>query len=151
MPRTRRTTHRTRHRTPTRARQRFVHSPETTASQPILAPGPHQDGHARGQVMFDETERLRQVEGLCALLERYALLARPDRQVWQDRVQELDALGSRELVRLHGELLAHGWVEQNTGMTPNACGGTALGCYRITPAGIRALKQLHAAEVPAGS
>jgi hypothetical protein len=97
--------------------------------------------------MFDETDRLRAVEGLCALLERYAELARPDRQAWQDRILELNGVGSRELVRLHGELLAYGWVEQNTGLTPNVLRGTALSCYRITSAGVRVLKQLRAEQV----
>jgi hypothetical protein len=101
------------------------------------------------QAMFDEMERLRQVSGLCALLERYGSLAKPDRHAWQDRVTELDGLAARDLVRLHGELLAYGWVEQNTGQAQDVRRGAAPACYRITPAGLRALKQRRAEEVPA--
>ena len=31
---------------------------------------------------------------------------------------ELEGAKPRDLVRLHGQLLARGWVEQNTGATP---------------------------------
>ena len=39
---------------------------------------------------------------------------------------------------LHGELIAFGWVEQNTGQVPS--------CYRITLAGLRAIRQAKAQE-----
>ena len=51
----------------------------------------------------------------------------------------------RELVKWHGELIAYGWVEQNTGVVPGVKVGAVLGCYRITPAGVRALKQAREA------
>ena len=70
--------------------------------------------------------------------------ATPDRLAWQDRVQELEGVEARELVRLHGELLACGWLEQNTGATPVLKHGSAPACYRVTPLGLRALKQLRA-------
>lgn len=96
--------------------------------------------------MFDEMDRLHEEKDLCQLLQRYHDLARPDRQAWQDRVQELEGIEPRVLVRLHGELLAHAWIEQNTGLTPNARRGLTPSCYRITAAGIKALKQLRAEE-----
>jgi hypothetical protein len=91
--------------------------------------------------MFDELERLCGSEGLRALLGHYAERGRADRQAWQDRVLEADGLGPRELTRLHGELLAFGWVEQNTGSAPGARPGEAPACYRVTPAGLRALRR----------
>src|SRR5438128_2419830 len=91
--------------------------------------------------MFDEMDRLRDVKELSALLAHYAELAAPDRQVWQDRVQELEGIDARAVVKLHGELLAYGWLEQNTGATPVLRRGAAAACYRITTAGLRALKQ----------
>ena len=97
--------------------------------------------------MFNELERLRDVPELCELLTHYAGAAAADRQAWQDRRAELGELGPRELVRLHGELLAYGWLEQNTGLTPVLRPGAAANCYRITTAGIRALKQVRAREV----
>jgi hypothetical protein len=99
--------------------------------------------------MFNELERLRDVPELCELLTHYAEAAAPDRQAWQDRRAELGELGQRELVRLHGELLAYGWLEQNTGATPVLESGAARQCYRVTPAGLRALKQARAEEAQA--
>ena len=97
--------------------------------------------------MFDELERLRESKELFALLEHYAELGAADRQVWQDRLIELAGVEPRALVKLHGELLAYGWLEQNTGLTPVLRPGAVVSCYRVTPAGIRALKQVRSQEV----
>jgi hypothetical protein len=99
--------------------------------------------------MFDELDRLREVKPLQLLLLRYQELGTPDRQVWQDRVTELDGVEPEQLVRLHGELLAYGWLEQNTGLTPTLRRGAAPACYRISTAGIRALRALEEEEVEA--
>ena len=96
--------------------------------------------------MFDEMERLRQEKDLFVLLSHYAALGAPDRQAWQDRLLEMVGVEARLLVRLHGELLAYGWLDQNTGLTPALRRGEAPACYRITPAGVRALKQLRAEQ-----
>jgi hypothetical protein len=100
--------------------------------------------------MFDEMDRLRDAKELCELLDHYRQLAGPDRQAWQDRLSEMNGVAARDLVKLHGELLAYGWIEQNTGTIPTAQPGAAPGCYRITTAGIRALKQLQSEEVSVG-
>ena len=100
--------------------------------------------------MFDEMDRLRDVKDLQELLTHYRDLGVPDRSTWQDRVCARDGVEPRELVRLHGELIAYGWIEQNTGIVPGAMRGTAPGCYRVTAAGIRALKQLAPEEVEVG-
>jgi hypothetical protein len=100
--------------------------------------------------MFDEMKRLRETKGLLELLSHYSDLAAADRQVWQDRLLQMEGVEARELVKLHGELLAYGWLEQNTGATPVLRQGAAPGCYRITAAGVRALKQVRAEEVVAG-
>jgi hypothetical protein len=92
--------------------------------------------------MFDEMDRLRQEERLADLLRHYADLADDDREEWQDRLSHLDGVDPRGLARLHGELLAYGWVEQNTGLTLAGPAGTAARCYRITPTGLRALRQV---------
>jgi hypothetical protein len=97
--------------------------------------------------MFDELERLRGVKELSVLLRHYQQVGEADRQAWQDRVVEMDGVEPRQLVKLHGELLAYGWLEQNTGLTPNLRVGVAANCYRITNAGIRALKQLRTQEM----
>jgi hypothetical protein len=94
--------------------------------------------------MFDEMERLRDEKVLFALLSHYAALGVADRQVWQDRLLEMGGVDARQLIRFHGELLAYGWLEQNTGLTPVLRRNEAPACYRITTAGVRALKQLRA-------
>jgi hypothetical protein len=94
--------------------------------------------------MIDEMERLRSSQGLCDLLRHYAALAVPDRQAWQDRLSELPGATPREIMHFHGELLAYGWLEQNTGQTPVLKAGSAPACYRVTSIGLRALKNLQA-------
>jgi hypothetical protein len=99
--------------------------------------------------MVDEMERLRTSEGLRELLRHYAELATADRLAWQDRLAELAGASPREMTHLHGQLLAFGWLEQNTGLTPVLRAGTAPACYRATTAGLRALKNLQAEPVEA--
>jgi hypothetical protein len=94
--------------------------------------------------MLDEMDRLRVEKALYALLSHYAALGAQDRQVWQDRFLEMEGVETRQLVRLHGELLAYGWLEQNTGLTPVLRRGEAPACYRVATAGLRALKQVRA-------
>jgi hypothetical protein len=91
--------------------------------------------------MSDEVERLRGNRRLFDLLTHYGQAGAADREAWQDRVMVVEGLEARELARLHGELIACGWVEQNTGLTPVLKPGVAACCYRITAAGQRALKQ----------
>jgi len=90
--------------------------------------------------MFDEFERLCQTQPLLHLLGHYAELGAGDRETWQDRLMALDGVAARELSRLHGELIAYGWVEQNTGTTPVLKPGVAACCYRITSAGLKTFK-----------
>jgi len=97
--------------------------------------------------MFDELQRLRDMKELFVLLAHYQQAGAADRQAWQDRLAEMEGVEPRQLVKLHGELLAYGWLEQNTGVTPVLRGGAAANCYRITTAGIRALKQVRTQEM----
>lgn len=86
--------------------------------------------------MFDEIQALRTDPGLFRLLAHYAVAGAVDREAWQDRLMELDHRPAKDLVQLHGLLLAYGWIEQNTGVV--------RGCYRVTTAGQRAVKQVRA-------
>lgn len=79
--------------------------------------------------MFEEADPFENAM-LLNILERYAEPGADDREAWQDRVAEVEGVTPRELSRLHGELIAQGWVEQNTGVTP--------ACYRVTLQGLRA-------------
>lgn len=90
--------------------------------------------------MFDEFQRLCQTQPLLHLLGHYAELGATDRDTWQDRLMELEGVAARELSRLHGELIACGWVEQNTGTTPVLKPGVAACCYRITSSGLKTFK-----------
>jgi len=67
------------------------------------------------------------------LLTHYASLGEGNQEAWHDRLMHLEGVESPQMARLHGELIAFAWVEQNTGQVP--------ACYRITLAGWRAVKQ----------
>jgi hypothetical protein len=90
--------------------------------------------------MFDEIEQLRNDRHLFALLAHYEAVA-VDREAWQDRLGEIEGVEPREMTRLHGELIAQGWIEQNTGNTPHVRRGVVASCYRIAVPGVRALKK----------
>lgn len=92
--------------------------------------------------MFDEMDRLHQWQSLRQLLAHYALPGAVDRETWQDRLMEMVDVETKQLTRLHGELIAYGWLEQNTGVTPPGRPGAVAGCYRVTPAGLRAFRQV---------
>lgn len=91
--------------------------------------------------MINELQRLRDTSELFALLTHYAELAAPDRHAWHDRRMELDGCDARRVTRLHGELIAYGWLELDVGSVPQPRAGAVPGCYRATREGLRALKQ----------
>lgn len=93
--------------------------------------------------MFDARQRLSESLELQALLTHYATLAQPDRQAWHDRRMTLgDGGDGRLLTRLHGELLAYGWLEINLEPAPQARLDEAPACYRVTSQGRHALDDL---------
>jgi hypothetical protein len=101
---------------------------------------------AGNRCMLDELNRLRADEYLLELLKHYASLGEVDREAWQDRVMNHQAVDCTALVRLHGDLLAFEWIEQNTGILVNAREGHMPSCYRVTTAGLRALKRARSRE-----
>jgi hypothetical protein len=90
--------------------------------------------------MFDELEALRENEGLQRLLDHYAEVGLPDRECWHDRRMEMEGVEARDLVKLHGLLIAFGWLEQNTGNVAIVRAGAVPSCYRVTAAGVRTAK-----------
>ena len=88
--------------------------------------------------MLDELDRLRTSPHLVQLLTHYAYRGEADRDAWLPRLNAMEGVAAPELTRLHGELLAFGWAEQNTGQVPVG--------YRVTPQGQRALRQAQAPE-----
>jgi hypothetical protein len=91
---------------------------------------------------MDELQLLRENESLHRLLRHYGEAAGDDREAWRDRLMQLEGARADELARLHGLLLASDWLEQNTGATPVLQLGAVPRCYRITSAGLRALKRV---------
>lgn len=91
--------------------------------------------------MFDDLDRLRGNGKLLRLLDHYAQPGLVDREAWQDRLMSLDGAEPGPMVKLHGELLAFGWIEQNSGFTTYKSGGVAA-CYRITTGGLRAFNKV---------
>ncbi|MEI7684813.1 MAG: hypothetical protein WCL32_07275 [Planctomycetota bacterium] len=89
---------------------------------------------------FDDLDRLRNSQHLLVLLSRYADLGKENRSIWQPRLKEMDGLDPSQMSKLHGELLAFEWIELNTGHIPTS--------YRITPSGVRAVRQLQGVEHP---
>jgi hypothetical protein len=91
--------------------------------------------------MFDDLDWLRGNVKLRRLLNHYAQPTLENQEVWQDRLMSLDGAEAGPMVKLHGDLLAFGWIEQNSGFTTNQPDGVAA-CYRITAAGQKALNKL---------
>lgn len=100
-------------------------------------------------MLFDEMDRLAECRPLFDLLVHYAGCGSDDRDTWQDRLPALAGSDTRQLIKLHGELLAYGWIEQNTGLTPVLKHGLAPLCYRVTPAGLKAWKQARSEKMHA--
>jgi hypothetical protein len=90
--------------------------------------------------MFEEVDTLRESPELQRLLDHYVGACAADREAWQDRLMEMEGVEAHELVRLHGLLIAFGWLEQNTGNAPAVRAGAVTRCYRVTPAGVRTAK-----------
>jgi hypothetical protein len=88
--------------------------------------------------MVDELDRLRTSPHLLQLLTHYAHRGEADREAWLPRLNVMEGGAAPELIKLHGELLAFGWAEQNTGQVPAG--------YRVSPQGQRALRQAQAPE-----
>jgi hypothetical protein len=87
--------------------------------------------------MFDEDARLQDDAHLLFLLEHYC--ATEDRETWLDRVMQIETLDRAAITGLHGELLAYGWIEQNTGVLTRPQPGACPASYRSTAAGRKAL------------
>jgi hypothetical protein len=94
--------------------------------------------------MSEDVDRLRDEEPLRRLLAHYVEAGATDREAWQDRLMEFDGLQPPALARLHGELLAYGWLEMNVAAPPALGTGVVPQCYRATAAGRRAHKTMNA-------
>src|SRR6476660_6732607 len=95
--------------------------------------------------MLDDFQRLRENSRLLELLAHYANLGKQDRSVWQQRLMDMEGIEPNELSRLHGELIAFDWIEQNSGRD-STTGGILASLYRITSQGVRDLCQVQGLE-----
>lgn len=78
------------------------------------------------------------------LLMRYYKPSADERLIWQARVMELDGATSNEITKMHGELLAQGWIEQNLeSILCKESGSFLHSSYRITSSGVRTTKGLQ--------
>jgi hypothetical protein len=93
--------------------------------------------------MNDELVRLHNKPNLLLLLKHYADLGR---ESWQDRLMTMEGVESPELSKLHGELIAFSWIDQNTGVFSVLRAGAVPNCYRVTPTGLRALQQIQSPD-----
>jgi hypothetical protein len=100
--------------------------------------------------MFDELDLLRDDARLRELLSHYSLLAQANPEAWQDRLMQMAGAEPRDLVHLHGLLLAFGWIDQNTGQAFTSKEGTFRSCYRVTPSGERVLRQIQGSVASGG-
>jgi hypothetical protein len=97
--------------------------------------------------MFDESQRLRENPHLLFLLSHYAQQGIEDRATWRDRLMQMEGIAPKELSKLHGELIAFDWIEQNTGQAISRPDGTLANCYRITLNGLREYQRFHGVEI----
>ena len=73
--------------------------------------------------------------------ELYANAGLDNPDAWQIRIMTLDGTDERSLSRLHGRLIAAGWIEFN--IAAARAKSETMRCYRITAAGRRALRRAH--------
>jgi hypothetical protein len=98
-------------------------------------------------MLLDDLQRLRESGGLLRLLSHYTGQIGLNPDAWFDRLMQLDGADPVELTRWHGELIACGWLEQNTGHAPPGCQrGVVLACYRMRAAGRRALREAQSSD-----
>jgi hypothetical protein len=85
--------------------------------------------------MLDNLERLRNSPQLLQLFSHYATLGEANPEAWRPRLMQMESDGKVDLVKLHGELIAFDFVEQNTGQMPCS--------YRLTRAGLKAVREIQ--------
>ena len=91
--------------------------------------------------MIDTFDLLRENPALRQLLEYYCEVAdrKPDVE-WHDRIMEMHGADAKMLTRLHGQLLANGWIETRVHFDAIAATGDLRECYKPTRDGVHALR-----------
>jgi hypothetical protein len=92
-----------------------------------------------------DVDALRSDERLRELLAAYVERRRFEPEAeWHDRVMEMEGCTPEELTKLHGRLLADGWIETRVHGDAFRRAGRLEACYRATHEGVRALRQAQA-------
>lgn len=95
--------------------------------------------------MYVDVDALRSDARLRELLAAYVDRRRADPGAeWHDRVMELDGCTAEQLTKLHGRLLANGWIETRVHGEAFREAGRLEACYRATHDGVSALRQAQA-------
>lgn len=91
--------------------------------------------------MITNIQTLQSDEQLRQLLDRYVQLHKSQPKVeWHDRVMELDGCDTQRLAKLHGLLLASGWIETRVHGDSFRHAGRLEACYKVTHDGVHALR-----------
>lgn len=85
--------------------------------------------------MLDNLERLRNNPQLLQLFSHYARLGEANPEAWHARLAQMEYDGKVDLVKLHGELIAFDFIEQNTGQLPCR--------YRLTRGGLKVFQEIE--------
>src|SRR5205814_1778545 len=96
--------------------------------------------------MLDEMDSLQTSPALNQLLAHYANLASPDRDAWQPRLSCMIGVEPQDMTKLHGDLLALGWIEWTSGQPARKL-GDGIACYRVTADGLRVYRMAGGADV----
>ena len=86
-------------------------------------------GSEGGRRGADPWASWRQTPRLVELLAHYAALRTPDRSIWQKRLSEMEGIDPKELSRIHEELIAFDWIEQNPSRASASPGIVLAGIY----------------------
>jgi hypothetical protein len=97
--------------------------------------------------MFDDSLHPQENPVLLSLLSHYAQMGTEDRATWRGRLMQMEGVEPRQLSALHGDLIAFGWIEQNTGQAILRQDGTLSACYRITLHGLREYRRFQGVDV----
>jgi hypothetical protein len=85
--------------------------------------------------MLENMDRLRNNPQLLQLFNHYARIGEANPEAWHSRLTVMECDGKIDLVKLHGELIAFDFIEQNTGQLPCR--------YRLTRGGLKALREIE--------
>ena len=88
--------------------------------------------------MLENLDRLRNNPQLLQLFNYCARPGKANLEAWHARSAHLQCDGKIDLVKLHGELIAFDFIEQNTGQLPCR--------YRLNRGGLKAIREIESSS-----